>query len=66
MVTRGPELATFRIKTLDFTWVVRVNWLAHIKLRDPGPPGSIVLLGAHLNWGPFKYYVGGPFKLGAI
>ena len=34
-----------------------LNWLAKIKLRGPGPPGSILLLGADLNiivWGPFK------------
>ena len=39
-----------------------------MKLRRPGPPGSILLLGAHLNWGPFKWapwiniIVGGSFK----
>ena len=41
--------ATFRIKTLNFTRVIRVNWLADIKLKGPGPLETIVLLGAHLN-----------------
>ena len=59
-VTRGPELRTFRIKTLTFTRVICVNWLANVKLKRPGPPESILLLGAHLNWGPFKYYCRGP------
>ena len=27
-------------KTLNFTWVVHLNWLAKIELRGPGPPGS--------------------------
>ena len=26
-----------------------LNWLANIKLKNPGLPGSILLLGAHLN-----------------
>ena len=51
----GLQLATFRIKTLNFARVIRLNWLANIKLKGPGPPGSILLLGAHLNWGPFNY-----------
>ena len=33
-----------------------LNWLAKIKLRKPGHPGSKLLLGAHSNWKPFKYY----------
>ena len=53
-------LATFRIKNLNFTLVIRLNWLAKIKLRGPGPPGSILLLGAQLNRGPFRYYCRGP------
>ena len=28
-------------------------------MRGPGPPGSMFLFGAHLNWGPFKYYCRG-------
>ena len=39
----GPKLATFRIKTLNFTRVIHLNWLADIKLMGPGPPGSILL-----------------------
>ena len=35
-----------------------LNWLAKIKLRGPGPPGSILLLGTHLN-----IIVGDIFKL---
>ena len=31
----GPELATFRTKTLYFLWVIRLNWLAKIELRTP-------------------------------
>ena len=30
--------------------MVFLNWLANIKWRGPEPPGSILLLGAHLNW----------------
>ena len=41
-VRSGPEIATFRIKTLNFTWVI--HWLAKIELRGPGTPGSILLL----------------------
>ena len=54
----GPELANFRIKTLHFTRVIRLNWLANIKLKGSGPLGAILLLGAHLN-----IIVGSPFKL---
>ena len=36
----GPEVATFRTKTLDFTLVIRLNWLEKIELRGcAGPPG---------------------------
>ena len=33
--TWGSEIATFRTKTLHFLWVIRLNWLAKIKLRGP-------------------------------
>ena len=29
---------------------MRLNWLANIKLKEPGLPGTILLWGAHLNW----------------
>ena len=29
----GPEIATFRTKTLHFLRVIRLNWLAKIELR---------------------------------
>ena len=29
----GPEVVTFRTKTLDFTLVIRLNWLEKIELR---------------------------------
>ena len=32
----GPEIATFRTKTLHFFRVIRLNWLAKIELRGPG------------------------------
>ena len=36
----GPELATFRTKTHDFTLVIRLNWYEKIELRGcAGPPG---------------------------
>ena len=36
----GPEVATFRTKTLNFTLVIRLNWLEKIELRGcTGPPG---------------------------
>ena len=54
-VTWGAELATFRIKTLNFSWVTRLN--CNIKLRV-WAPGSTLLLGANLN-----IIVGDPFKL---
>ena len=38
--SRTPPL----IKTLNFTWVVHLNWLAKIKLRGPGPPRSLLLI----------------------
>ena len=35
----GPDIATFRTKTLHFLRVIRLNWLAKIELRGPGAPG---------------------------
>ena len=32
-----PEVATFRTKTLNFTRVTHLNWLAKIELRGHGP-----------------------------
>ena len=32
----GPEIATFRTKTLHFLWVIRLNWLEEIELSGPG------------------------------
>ena len=58
------QLPTFGIKTLNFTRVMRLNWLAIIKLKGPMPPGSILLLEAHSNWRPFKYYCRGHFQIG--
>ena len=43
---------------------MRLNWLANIKLKGPGSLGSILLLGAHLNLGPFKYYCREHFLFG--
>ena len=35
-----PEIATFRTKIVDFTLVIRLNWLKKIELRRyAGPPG---------------------------
>ena len=35
----GPEVAIFRTKTLNFTLVLRLNWLENIELRGcAGPP----------------------------
>ena len=36
-----------------------LNWLAKIKLKGPGPPESLILLGAQLHWRPFQYYCKG-------
>ena len=36
-VRRGPELAAFRTKTLNFTRIKHLNWLAKIELRGPRP-----------------------------
>ena len=33
---RGPEVVPFRTKTLDFTLVLRLNWLEKIELRGVG------------------------------
>ena len=51
----GPEVATFRTKTLDFTLVIRLNWLKKIELRGcAGPPGrqyySLLRKDAKTNW----------------
>ena len=45
------QLATFKIKTPNFSRVIRLKWLANIKLKGPELPGTILMLGAHLNWG---------------
>ena len=58
-----PQLATFRIKTLNFSRVIRLNWLANVKLKGPKPPETILLLEAHLNWGHLNIIVKGIFKL---
>ena len=36
-VKLGPKVATFRTKTLNFTPVLHLNWLAKIELRGPVP-----------------------------
>ena len=54
---------TFRIKTLNFTRFIRLNWLVDITLRGPGLPRQYYCLGAHLNWGYLNIIVGGIFKL---
>ena len=43
-VRLGPEVATFKTKTLNLTVVVDLNWLAKIELRGPGHWLSIILL----------------------
>ena len=40
----GPEIATFRTKTLHLFRVIRLNWLAKIELREARGPLSLVLL----------------------
>ena len=40
----GPEIATFRTKTLHFLRVIRLNWLAKIELRGTRRPWSSILL----------------------
>ena len=40
----GPEIATFRTKTLHFLRVIRINWLAKIELRGNRHPWSSILL----------------------
>ena len=40
----GPEIATFRTKTLRFPRVIRLNWLAKIELRGTRRPWSSILL----------------------
>ena len=39
MITWGPKVATFRTKTLNFSRVIHLNWLAKFDLRGPGPSG---------------------------
>ena len=58
-----PQLPTFRIKTLNFTRIIHLNWLAKIKLRSPGPPGSILLLGGISIGDHLNIIVGDPLKL---
>ena len=41
-----PQLVTFKIKPLNFTWVIRLNWLANINLKEPGPSEQ------YYCWGP--------------
>ena len=43
-VTCRPEVATFRTKTLNFTRVIHLNWLAKIKLRGLGPPDCQIVV----------------------
>ena len=40
----GPEIATFRTKTLHFLRVIRLNWLAKIGLRGTQRHWSSILL----------------------
>ena len=42
----GPEVVTFRTKTLDFTLVIRLNWLEKVKLGGLGraPCSSILFI----------------------
>ena len=40
----GPEIATFRTKTLHFCWLIRLNWLATIELRKARGPWCLILL----------------------
>ena len=40
----GPEMATFRTKTLHFFRVIRLNWLAAIELKGARGPWSSILL----------------------
>ena len=40
----GPEIATFRTKTIHFLRVIRLNWLAKIGLRGTRRPWSPILL----------------------
>ena len=60
----GPRLATFWIKILNFTRVIRLKWLANITLWDLQLPESMLLLTGHLNCGPFKYYCREPIQIG--
>ena len=45
----GPEIATFRTKTLHFLLVIRLNWLAKIELRGVRSPWSSILLLAEVE-----------------
>ena len=42
--TCEPEIATFKTKTLHFLRVIRLNWLANIKLRGTRRPWSLIML----------------------
>ena len=39
-----PEVATFRTKTLNFTWVIHLNRLAKIELRGTRPPDRQIVV----------------------
>ena len=43
-VTCGPEVATFRTKTRNFTRVIHLTWLAKIELRGPAPPDCQIVI----------------------
>ena len=40
----GPEIATFKTKTLHFLRVIRLNWLAKTELRGNQRPWSSILI----------------------
>ena len=40
----GPEIATFRAKTLHFFRVIRLNWLAKTELKVARRPWASILL----------------------
>ena len=39
-----PEVATFKTKTLKFTRVIHLNWLAKLNWGDPGPPAVNIIV----------------------
>ena len=59
----GPEIRKLLKDVGIQKTTEELNCRAKIKLKGPGPPRSILLLKAHLNWRPLKYYCRGPFKL---